>query len=619
MKRIEKEIKKNSSKLIESSLPEIDSLDSIHIEAKQRKSFKYPLFAVPLAASALLVAALLIPLAVKANNPKPIESTSRIPSNTGAVPPSQSDIEPHIPSQNVDVSINYTFYDLTNGYKPSFNDFSEVAYYSYLARGNNPYRNQNRKLPNSKNRLESTNAMAMATSDVDEYGRTHYRIDTEGPFQFSQFLFFEFDSVNNAFLDEKIGNGHINALAVKTNIFDEEMIVLKNGDKYFSCLTNGGGTDYIEFSAHKTIEGFDLVKTPYQKRYTILYFRGNSIAQSGREALTEVVIEGQSISIDPTTIFYDPSATAFYLSDFREFFGLSPEFEVVSQFDKEDSILYDASVSENTSFLMDEFQGTFSVNQNNLYLDEDKILNFEEATKLYASDINKDGYREIVYETKNGTEHKFVIYDIKHSRYLHNDYVSSLGIRHYDFALDYKDNELIVKMLEPGMTDDVYMMDYGHFGYKGDGTIGVEWENIYDIYYNQSGLKIVDVFEADGETPVLTGDGHYLFNSNTSYIVQIALNRYPWSELGEFPGEYHPIRYTPFYPVYMSNLTIGWEFISYEDEVYTYQVVFPEQGFSYYHLELWCSSVELKAAIDSDFEPDPVIEEQPETQEETDE
>ena len=147
----------------------------------------------------------------------------------------------------------------------------------------------------------------------------------------------------------------------------EDMIVLKNGDKYFSCLTNGGGTDYIEFSAHKTIEGFDLVKTQYQKRYTILYFRGNSIAQSGREALSEVVIEGQSISINPTTIFYDPSATAFYLSDFREFFGLSPEFEVVSQFDKEDSILYDASVSENTSFLMDEFQGTFSVNQNNLY------------------------------------------------------------------------------------------------------------------------------------------------------------------------------------------------------------------------------------------------------------
>ena len=75
MKKIEKEIKKKSTELIESSLPEISSLDNIQISPKQTKR-NLPLFLVPFAAT-LTIAVIMIPVLLKQVAPAKTKPTSR--------------------------------------------------------------------------------------------------------------------------------------------------------------------------------------------------------------------------------------------------------------------------------------------------------------------------------------------------------------------------------------------------------------------------------------------------------------------------------------------------------------------------------------------------------------
>lgn len=254
MKRIEKDIKKNSIELIESSLPEISSLDSIQPKAKKKRYL--PLCFAPLGAAALVVTAILIPTILKGT------STS----GSSAKP-----------------KYSYNFGD----YKPTFNNFNEVAYYSYFAYNQENTSSTNKGLrPHNKLMLKGQEITQEETEHPrgeayeDEYGRTHYPIPYTEQFVFSEFLFFEFDSVDNEFLEQRIGNGHIYGLSVQTNIMDhgEKMLILKKGEYFYSCLSNGAGTDserskrQLEYSAHKTIEGFDVIKSPANNTRLTLTF-----------------------------------------------------------------------------------------------------------------------------------------------------------------------------------------------------------------------------------------------------------------------------------------------------------------------------------------------------------
>ena len=223
MKRIEKDIKKNSAKLIESSLPEIDALDSIPTKAK--KTFKFPFYLIPAGVAACAAAAIIIPLSLKVAAP-------------------HSSIQPSNNTSYQQPSTQLYHYDL-DSYTPTLNNFNEVAYYSYSfykAPNSNALHKRNQLLKiNDEVEAEtsetSSSSPSQRTAYTDYYGRLHYPIDLDRPITFSDFLFFEFDTVDNVFLEERIGNGHIYGLTLATDVFyDENIIILKNGDKYYSCF-----------------------------------------------------------------------------------------------------------------------------------------------------------------------------------------------------------------------------------------------------------------------------------------------------------------------------------------------------------------------------------------------
>ena len=573
MKRIEKEIKKNSAQLIESSLPEIDSLDNIPYKAKQHK--RLPLIFIPVGAVALMAIAIMVPaLMMKQGS-----------------------------NNNNNTTHTYNF-DFAN-YRPSFNSFNEVAYYSYIAYKDTSNDSKN-LVPQKHNKITMLNGENEDQSNdeiqvyVDVYGRTHYPIPLEDTYTFSNFLYFEFDTVDNVFLEERIGNGHIHGLALDLSIFDEQMLILKNGESYYSCLVNGGGNNgldnrwFIEFSAHKTIEGFDIVKDITNKRYLTLGFSD----MTDFSTLDVINIEGSQFPIDSQLVHYDNVSITSSFAEIREQLALNPDYKVADGYGGVDSLVYNAEQPETNTFTLDEFEGTFTVNEGAISLKGKEIVSIGNATKVYASEINKDSHRDLVFETTEESVRYFNIYDINNQKYLYRNAVTTIG--KYNYFLDMKDNRLIVKSLEPKMTDDAYLIDYGYFAYYANEGVTIAWQNLFAL----TDMRLTGVFEASGETPVEFIDGHYRFNSNTPYIIEFRMSKYPGYENPDYPSAIeHPFVCRPYGDINnMPNKTPDFSYISMENGVYRYQITFQEKGYCYYRISFYRFGFDLRVAVDEPVE-----------------
>lgn len=574
MKRFEKDIKKNSAKLIESSLPEINELDKISIKPKTNK--KLPLILAPMgvAFAAIAVVAIVLPIALRSEI-RPITSSSH----------------------------NSSSYD-KNDYKPKLDTFNEVAYYAYFA-----YKQQDTNTKNNKEyTLRSKDIKAESPGTyvelrerfTDNYGREHRPIPLDLQITFSDFIFFEFDAQDSIFLDERVGNGHINGLVIQNSYLEQDMLILKNGEKYYSCLVYGGAPyrngnrAYYQFSAHKSIEGFDYVTDDTNMRLVTLYFSGTNEGLREYETLSSIDIEGVEYPIDTNTVVYDESSIVCSIGEVREHFGLDAYLEISNIYGGMDQLVYDASAAQTSSFNLEEFEGTFLANQNSLYLGETKVLDLEGTSKIYASEINKDSHRDLVLDTIIEGEHTYAIYDIYHNRYLAKLAVSQIKKYDYDLQLDMIDNRLVIKWFEPGMTGDDYMLDYGFFAYKYKDGIGINWQNVLNI----GQIRLKGVYEADGSTPVECVDNHYYVNTNAQYIIEMEVG-------GSLDNPYlyarpeHPIRYRNFVGNYkFTSNTIGWEQVSFNDGLYRYQMSFPTSGFSYYQVYFYRYNFDLFTAVD---------------------
>lgn len=88
------------------------------------------------------------------------------------------------------------------------------------------------------------------------------------------------------FLAQKLGGtGLVEVVVTKNNIDDlGEMITFKHEEKYYTCFANGGGYEpdsnmsSSEFSSHKYIEGFNIIKNLEQENYKFtVHYDGSKI------------------------------------------------------------------------------------------------------------------------------------------------------------------------------------------------------------------------------------------------------------------------------------------------------------------------------------------------------
>ena len=118
--------------------------------------------------------------------------------------------------------------------------------------------------------FENSQEMSEKSKDLEEE-IVHYRFDPSESITVTKVIYFKAELKEiNGFLAKKLGGiGPVDVIITENSL--EEMITFKRGGSYYSCLMNGcvneSGVTYLEFSTHKYIEGFCVVKNMDQDNY----------------------------------------------------------------------------------------------------------------------------------------------------------------------------------------------------------------------------------------------------------------------------------------------------------------------------------------------------------------
>ena len=423
------------------------------------------------------------------------------------------------------------------GYSPTFDSFAEVAYYSYMKEDASFFKglSPKRRIDNKTNEEDD-----VRTDYVDEEGRLHYIIPYEHEYVFSEFLYFSFDMAENAFLKDKIGVGKINGLTVKTNAFDEKMIILKNGSEYFSCLYNGGSEDYI---TSKTLQFFEVVKDNREMKHIYLSFENNR----NPTTLSSIEIDGERYDIDLESIHYDRRSVTCSINDLREGFNLSPD----PRFDDYSEEPY--SYSEDSSF--DELLNLPPIQIEDVYSDHKfaleefpdvilkigpKVLNEDETLYvhplyvngvrvtedtidrlLFAYDVNKDGYRDLVFSEnieENGKKTTHINgFDIHNMKKMEN----KLGFKQYRMDL-HIDGESLKARAYMASTISAVTFDYAELAYTEEKGLYFVWDNMYQFTDFKLNRITLNDENKTVIAPVINEAGvNYALHANTDYIFEI--------------------------------------------------------------------------------------------------
>jgi len=115
----------------------------------------------------------------------------------------------------------------------------------------------------------------------------YYALDPNEPFYINKVSMFQIElSDENGFLASKLGLGIVDVVITEDCIWGESLLTFRNGDRFYSCLSNGGGYNretggyHWDFSTHKYVEGFFIVKNMAQENY------GFYIDMDGMEQVT---------------------------------------------------------------------------------------------------------------------------------------------------------------------------------------------------------------------------------------------------------------------------------------------------------------------------------------------
>lgn len=129
-------------------------------------------------------------------------------------------------------------------------------------------------------------ANADKTPPIARMTYEEYPIDRDRVFTITMATYFTIELHNeNGFLAQKLGGiGEVEVVVIQNDLDDlGQMITFKRGDVYYTCLANGGGTEdngieRCDFSSHKYIDGFNLVKNLEQENYRfIVRYEGSKV------------------------------------------------------------------------------------------------------------------------------------------------------------------------------------------------------------------------------------------------------------------------------------------------------------------------------------------------------
>ena len=158
----------------------------------------------------------------------------------------------------------------------------------------------------------------------------YYELEPDQPFYINKVSMFQIELTDeNGFLASKLGLGIADVVILEDCIWGENMITFRNGDNFYSCLSDGGGILRKDFSTHKFVEGFFIVKNIAQENYGFyidLDAEGQAIAFECGERENGGNRVDQNVKIVSTTAISN-EGRSFTVSELETYFntGKVPE------------------------------------------------------------------------------------------------------------------------------------------------------------------------------------------------------------------------------------------------------------------------------------------------------
>ena len=115
------------------------------------------------------------------------------------------------------------------------------------------------------------------TPSWDDGYYVFYELDPSEVFTITEVVFFQIELTDeNGFLASKLGLGIVDVVITDNSL--DAIITFRNGDRFFSCLQNGRSKSVWDFSTHKYIQDFGVVKNGKQENYSFhVYFEDGQV------------------------------------------------------------------------------------------------------------------------------------------------------------------------------------------------------------------------------------------------------------------------------------------------------------------------------------------------------
>lgn len=117
----------------------------------------------------------------------------------------------------------------------------------------------------------ASNPATLPDQDEDIY---YYALDPNEPFYIHKVSMFQIELTDEkGFLASKLGLGIVDVVITEDCIWGDSLITFRRGENFFSCLSNGWSLDQEtygwqwDFSTHKYVEGFNIVKNFEQENH----------------------------------------------------------------------------------------------------------------------------------------------------------------------------------------------------------------------------------------------------------------------------------------------------------------------------------------------------------------
>jgi len=158
----------------------------------------------------------------------------------------------------------------------------------------------------------------------------YYALDPNEPFYINKVSMFQIELTDeNGFLASQLGLGIVDVVITEDCIWDESLITFRKGENFFSCLTNGWGYDretggaHWDFSTHKYVEGFFIVKNIAQENYGFYIetdAQGHAVSFRCRESENGGNRVDQNVKIVSSTVISNESRS-FTVAELEDYFN----------------------------------------------------------------------------------------------------------------------------------------------------------------------------------------------------------------------------------------------------------------------------------------------------------